>query len=119
MAAVGRCHCFTPRSLMKRVAAHIDWCMRHGRMEELESLVAKGDGTTMADSSPLRPPGGALDELDRRFESLVRLVDVDAAFDPATEDGTVPGLLSAGLAPRAGVTRVGGSLLLRCGHVDA
>ncbi|GIH06814.1 ATPase [Rhizocola hellebori] len=89
---------FTPRGLMKAVAAHIDRCFQHNRMTELEHLIDGKQPPPLAAPTPPEAPADALKALDRRFAGLCKIVDVGPALDPATEDGVLPSLLSAGLA---------------------
>lgn len=89
---------FTPRGLMKRVASHIDGCLRNGRMGELAHLTHQVEPRVaeVSVAAPLKAPD--LSALDQRFESLRKIIDVDAAFDDKTEDAIIPDLLYAGLA---------------------
>ncbi|MCD0452887.1 DUF87 domain-containing protein [Actinocorallia sp. API 0066] len=94
--AYGSAADLTPRALMQRIDAHLQTCLRDGRVQALTSFdeeaepVHQGGGIEPA-------PAKALDALDRRFAELRGAASVDGAFDPQTEDETVPGLLAAGL----------------------
>lgn len=103
---------FTPRGLMKRVASHIDHCLRHGRMEELVHLTDKPKPAPprVAVSASARTD---LSALDQRFESLKKIVDVEPAFDHKTEDAFVPVLLSAGLDAFIAETKDRGRVLFQ------
>ncbi|WP_117213373.1 ATP-binding protein [Allorhizocola rhizosphaerae] len=110
---------FTPRGLMKRVASHIDGCLRQGRMEELAHLTDYADPLSQEELEGVSDPGAAvsseadLSALDQRFASLKKIVDVDPAFDDKTEDAIVPGLLYAGLAALIEETKDSGRVLFQ------
>ncbi|WP_329087408.1 helicase HerA domain-containing protein [Streptosporangium sp. NBC_01469] len=86
---------FTPRELLKVVDQHIHSCLVNGEVRELESLHA----SSATDPTPLHKPPVPLQELaalDARFAELRDAADVSSATGSATEDTTMPALLSAG-----------------------
>jgi len=91
---------FTPRGLLRRVDDHITSCLRSGIVHELERLSdAPSELSIPGHSSPTPPPQSQdLAELDARLTDLKKRANVEALLDPETEDKTMPGLLSAGLA---------------------
>jgi hypothetical protein len=84
---------FTPRRLLQRVDAHVQSCLRSGEVRELTRLTT-GQEPTGARPTPEQAD---LSALDARFAELRETAEVAAALDPATEDETVPGLLTAAL----------------------
>lgn len=86
----------TPRSLLKRVDAHIQSCLASGEVHELVDLADRPVGAA-GSRGARRPDEAALRVLDERFGELVRRADVQAVHDPRAEDDVVPGLLRAGL----------------------
>ncbi|MBP2703037.1 DUF87 domain-containing protein [Microbispora sp. RL4-1S] len=109
---------YTPRQLLIRIDEHVRSCLTTGVARELESLGATGpvvpadpqDGPVAVPVAVPRvvrtPPRlttepGPADELaalDVRFAQLRAKAQVADALDPATEDATMPALLTAGLA---------------------
>ncbi|HEY0453500.1 helicase HerA domain-containing protein [Actinophytocola sp.] len=83
---------FTPRSLLQRVDAHVQQCLRTGQVSELDSLDSEPEAL-----DEVAPQQHDLEPLDRRFADLKRHADVRSALDPAAEDHVVPDLLVAGL----------------------
>lgn len=90
-AAVG----LTPRTLLRRVSAHIETCRVSGDLRILNSLEPSPVGVEAA--IPVVAPEGALAQLDERFAQLCAEADITDAFDPDLEDEVVPPLLAAGL----------------------
>jgi len=87
---------FTPRELLKIVDRHLHSCLVDGEIRELDSLNARpiADPTSLPEH-PASSQGFAA--LDARFAVLRDRADVTPATAPATEDTTMPALLSAGL----------------------
>jgi hypothetical protein len=94
---------WTPRQLLKRIGAHIELCLRAGRVEELGSFDEKA-------AVPVVPARTAVErdrfaELDVEFEKLQTEADPGALLAEKVVDKTMPDLLSAAL--RCWVTEVG------------
>ena len=95
---------FSPRSLINLVQNHCAHCRERGRVTELEKLTTEPPGPEPPPNGrrrgeapqPPPPPPGA--ELDRRFDQLVREVDVSGVLDEKKVDASLPALLRAGLA---------------------
>ena len=95
---------FSPRSLINLVQDHCAHCRENGRVTELEQLTNGHPGPEPLpngrrggkDPQPPPPPPGP--ELDRRFDQLVREVDVSGVLDDKKADAVLPALLRAGLA---------------------
>lgn len=83
---------FTPRLLLQRIDAHVQYCLRTGRLSELDDLEAAP--VPLDEAVPVQHD---LDPLDRRFTELKTHADVRSALDPAEEDHVMPRLLAAGL----------------------
>ncbi|GAB3726547.1 DUF87 domain-containing protein [Amycolatopsis oliviviridis] len=93
----------SPRELLKRIVAHIDSCVRAGRLSELTTFDERG----VRSAGPPRPAMAAdrFAELDKRFEEYRSEADPSALLDPKVEDKVMPRLLSAAL--RGWITEVG------------
>lgn len=93
----------SPRELLKRIVAHIDSCVRAGRIVELTTFDERG----VRSAGPPRPAMAAdrFAELDRRFEEHRSEADPSGLLDPKVEDRVMPQLLSAAL--RGWITEVG------------
>ncbi|GII42258.1 ATPase [Planotetraspora phitsanulokensis] len=93
----------TPRQILMRIDAHIRSCRAAGEITELAGFDGAG---AMAPEHVPTPhfvvPEADLGALDARYTELRSAAQVAAeaaaALDPATEDTTMPALLSAGLA---------------------
>jgi hypothetical protein len=84
----------TPRTLLKRVAAHIRVGLDGGEIRELPHFASSPEVAT----GQLRAIEDAqLNRLDARFAELSRQAEVSATFGSHTEDRLLPGLLTAGL----------------------
>jgi hypothetical protein len=83
---------FTPRRLLMRLEAHVQQCLRSGRIIELERLEEPVEQQAVT-----TPAVVDLGRLDSRFQALRRAADIDGALDPAREDAVMPGLLKAAL----------------------
>lgn len=88
---------YTPRALLRKVEAHVRWCLDEERIVELGQF--RDD-----EPEPERPgvvkqaaPQDHLAKIDARFKELVGALDVSAALQYATEDAEMPALLAAGL----------------------
>ncbi|WP_410578462.1 ATP-binding protein [Amycolatopsis sp. lyj-108] len=93
----------SPRDVLKRIVAHVDSCVRAGRITELTTFDERG-------ARPAGPPRPAMAadrfvELDKRFEEHRSEADPSALLDPKVEDKVMPRLLSAAL--RGWITEVG------------
>ncbi|ANN17074.1 AAA family ATPase [Amycolatopsis orientalis] len=93
----------TPREVLKRIGAHIDTCLRTGRITELTTF----DDQVARTVTPLRPVMAAdrFVELDKRFEELRSSAEPSALLDKNAEDKAMPRLLHAAL--RGWITEVG------------
>ncbi|MFK0248398.1 ATP-binding protein [Amycolatopsis azurea] len=93
----------TPREVLKRIGAHIDTCVRAGRVTELTTFDERG-------THPAVPPrlvmaADRFAELDKRFEEHRSAADPAALTDQKNEDDVMPRLLSAAI--RGWITEVG------------
>jgi hypothetical protein len=86
---------YTPRELLKRIGAHIENCVRTGRIQELVSFDDQLPGL-VAPPRPV-PEADRFATLDARFEALRGEADSVALLDQSTEDEVMPELLSAAL----------------------
>ncbi|RSN34798.1 AAA family ATPase [Amycolatopsis sp. WAC 04169] len=93
----------SPRDVLKRIGAHIDACVRAGRVIELTTFDEGG----VRSAGPPRPAMAAdrFAELDKRFEEHRSEADPSALLDPKAEDKVMPRLLSAAI--RGWITEVG------------
>ncbi|MEV6909290.1 DUF87 domain-containing protein [Amycolatopsis sp. NPDC051071] len=93
----------TPREILKRIGAHIETCLRTGRITELTAF----DEQRARPAAVARPAMAAdrFAELDKRFEELRSTADPSALRDKNTEDKAMPALLHAAL--RAWITENG------------
>ena len=92
---------FSPRSLINVVQDHCVRCRENGRVTELKQLPNERQGLEQLPNegngdvpTPAPTPNP---DLDRRFDQLVREVDVTDALDEKKVDGDLPALLRAGL----------------------
>ncbi len=98
---------YTARALLKRIEAHVAWCLHERAIVELARLdldwpgpdfVAGPLGVEPAVLSAAVPEGSSgLAALDELFARLRKDADVGAALAHDTEDVAMPPLLSAGL----------------------
>ncbi|KFZ78978.1 ATPase AAA [Amycolatopsis sp. MJM2582] len=93
----------SPRDVLKRIGAHIDACVRAGRVIELTTFDEGG----VRSAGPPRPAMAAdrFAELDKRFEEYRSEAEPSALLDPKVEDKVMPRLLSAAI--RGWITEVG------------
>ncbi|QFY06015.1 DUF87 domain-containing protein [Nonomuraea phyllanthi] len=93
----------TPRTLLRRISAHIETCRADGAVRPLERFDQEDRATpprtapTPSLSTPALPEVD-LARLDARFAELRARDEVSDAFDPQHEDELVPPLLAAGLS---------------------
>lgn len=85
---------YNPRTLLRAVNDHIQFCLRKNKITELTDLGKVHDGSGDDISPILTPPDFA--KLDARFEELKAEADL-AALDADDEDDEVPTILGAGL----------------------
>ncbi|MEU8817835.1 helicase HerA domain-containing protein [Actinoplanes sp. NPDC048796] len=89
---------YTPRQLLIEIDTHIRECIANDEIKELDRL-----GTPPAaeahEPRPVAPAvaTGEMDRFDARFAELKKNADVVTPLSKTDEDGTVPGLLAAGL----------------------
>jgi hypothetical protein len=93
---------FTPREVLKTVDDHVRACLAAGEVREMAHFVAPASGgasttpaVTLPGQTTLAP--AELDRIDTRYTELIAAADPAPALHQATEDGTVPELLKAGL----------------------
>ncbi|GLW09921.1 hypothetical protein Misp01_50500 [Microtetraspora sp. NBRC 13810] len=91
---------FTPRQLLKKIDAHIQWCLAIDEVKELDRL--RGAVPDLVLPGPVVVPPVDLAAIDARFAELRGAAGVQdvvrAAMAVASEDAVMPGLLAAGLA---------------------
>jgi uncharacterized protein DUF87 len=95
----------TPRALLKRLDAHVESCL-NGEIRELVSF----ELTPTAPRRPIPTPAAVPEPsyfaaLDERFAELRQAAEIEGAVAEKTEDGVMPGLLSAAL--RCWITEFG------------
>ncbi|MFJ1759243.1 ATP-binding protein [Amycolatopsis sp. NPDC088138] len=94
---------WTPRELLKRIGAHIDTCLRSGRVRELTSFDEQAPVPVAPLRTVVQPDQFA--DLDAEFEQLKAEADPEKLRNEKTEDKVMPDLLSAAL--RSWITEVG------------
>lgn len=94
---------WTPRQLLKRIGAHIELCLRAGRVQELTSF----DEKVVVPVAPVRTAveTDRFADLDAEFEKLQAEAEPEKLLAEKTVDKAMPELLSAAL--RCWVTEVG------------
>ncbi|WP_113705401.1 helicase HerA domain-containing protein [Nonomuraea lactucae] len=89
----------TPRTLLRRISAHIEACRAEGTVSPLERFDRDGPGhatSLRAEHAPAVPETD-LARLDARFAALRAQAEIANAYDPEHEDELAPPLLAAGL----------------------
>ncbi|NBE95822.1 ATP-binding protein [Nonomuraea sp. KC401] len=87
----------TPRTLLRRISAHVETCRVEGRATLLERFHQDPPAPPLTGGAPAVSEAD-LARLDARFAGLRAQADPSDAFDPAHEDELAPPLLAAGLS---------------------